>query len=260
MHFYPCTSQHFIFGLVTSLSPALQSKIGSFTEKCERPYSIEGYTYTACRKNVSIEMSAGEPIGTAGALLGYTLDFELQDLNTPVLAYINPRQTTEGEHSVCPIDYFETSIRDALRLRISVHGVRRVIEPVCGTVMQDLPNTAQGRWFFDGTMTAEAPHLALVHDIGDPTIGAFSIGTSFAGVAPMIGTFAPGPARVNRDFSQIHVDGNIYCYGVSFPKREIFIQLLSATQLKMQVFPVGTSCTTAPDTWSFDLRAVTFTR
>lgn len=58
--------------------------------------------------------------------------------------------------------------------------LRRIIAPTCGTIMQDIAGTAQGRWFFD-TSSGEDRHLALVHDNVDPRVGVFSVGTSLTG-------------------------------------------------------------------------------
>jgi hypothetical protein len=51
-------------------------------------------------------------------------------------------------------------------------------------------NTAQGRWYFDGT-TPEVHHLALVHDNADPTVGVISMGTSVPCVPVTTYPFVP---------------------------------------------------------------------
>ena len=63
----------------------------------------------------------------------------------------------------------------------------------CGRVMQDVPGTAQGCWFVEGTTSTypEDPHLALVWSNHDPLECVVSCGTSVAG----FGTSARSPWR-----------------------------------------------------------------
>jgi hypothetical protein len=48
-------------------------------------------------------------------------------------------------------------------------GVRRTAEPVCGQLMQDVPGSAQGRWYM-GSSDMDDRNLALVHDNVIPTL------------------------------------------------------------------------------------------
>src|SRR5206468_3329546 len=147
------------------------------------------------------------------------------DDQATALAYVDLSRiyTESGTHTVCPIDYFVTGVRDALRQKLAVNGNHRTIEPVCGTVMQDVANRAQGRWFFDAT-EHEDPHLALVHENWDPTIGAMSIGTSLPGTGATVLLFTPAQTgRVNLDFNLVGADGNIYCYQFTSASSRVFL-------------------------------------
>lgn len=260
LDFYPCTGQHFYFAHIASLAPALAAQLGALDASCNAPYMTGGYTFTQCRKTVSVALVAGDSIGTAGGPTEGALDLGLIDSDSAALAFVDPaRVSGTGLHAACPIDRFTSDVRDSLRLRLKVNGTPRTIAPVCGTVMQDVANTAQGRWYFDAT-AQEDHHLALVHQNWDPTIGAFSIGTQVPGTSAAVFNFTPSStSRVNRDFNLVTADGNIYCYELTNYSGHVFTQLLSSTQVKVEVFSSGATCGDST-TWAFTANAAAFAR
>jgi hypothetical protein len=150
------------------------------------------------------------------------------------------------------------AVRDALLQLVAVNGVHRTVAPICGTIMQDVANTAQGRWFFDATVQ-EDHHLALVHTSWNPTIGAFSIGTSLPGTPSTLLFFTPAVSgRMNLDFNRVTADGNIYCYQFTNSSSRIYIRLETATRLRIE-FAASGACGD-PAGWSFSAAAVTFDR
>lgn len=122
------------------------------------------------------------PLGTFPGL-----DYGGADRRVPELAFVNPtcsyggNQSFGENHTICPVDYFVPTVANAVRARLGRNGVMRAMPPVCGTLMQDVPNSAQGRWYFDNTVRDD-PHLALAHDNGDPRLGVISSGTSIPSV------------------------------------------------------------------------------
>jgi hypothetical protein len=259
LDFYPCTGQHFWFAHLGSLSASLSAKLGALDKSCNAPYSTGGFTYTQCRKDVKVDLAAGDTIGTAGGPTEGALDLGAIDDASPPLVFVDPARVTgeSGLHGVCPVDYFVADVRDSLRARFAVSGMTRTIAPVCGTIAQDIAGTAQGRWFFDAT-TQEDPHLALVHANWDPTIGAFSIGTSLPGTGPTVLLFTPATGgRVNRDFGGVTPDGNIYCYEFTNSSSRAFVQLTSTTQLTIAM--AGTGACGDSTTWAFGGGAVAAT-
>jgi len=89
----------------------------------------------------------------------------------------------------------------------------------------------------------EAFVLALVHSNFDPTLGAFSIGTTVPGLAGHAYCFRPQTsARVNLDFSRVTADGKVYSYDSTFglsgnpvsPAEIILIQLTGETSLRIE--------------------------
>ena len=256
LDFYACTSQHFYFAHFASLTSSLLSRLGSLSGSCNSPYSTGGYTYQQCRKDVSVDLAAGDSIGTAGGPTEGALDLGLIDADSPPLAYVDPgRQTGAGGlHAACPLDKFASPTKDSLFAHVD-----RTIPPLCGTVMQDVANTTQGRWFFDAT-AQEDHHLSLVHQNNDPTTGAFSIGTQLTGLGPTVVMFAPSTTgRINRDFNLVTADGKIYCYEASNWTGHLFTQLVSGSTLKIEAVPGVVTCGDST-VWTFSANAVSYAR
>ena len=97
---------------------------------------------------------------------------------------------------------------------------RRTIEPVCGTIAQDLWGKAQGHWFSPDMdpktgRGSEDTTLAMSYDVVDPSISAFSIGRALEnkGLPSNIYSFKPkSSGLIDRDFKDVEPDGNKYCY------------------------------------------------
>src|SRR6266545_391123 len=260
LDFYSCTNHHFYFAHLASLDATLATQIGALDGSCAAPYATGGFTYQQCRKYVSVDLGPGTPIGTAGGPTEGALDLGLIDGGSLPLAFVDPgRVNSNTLHAACPLDDFVADVRDSLRLRLAVNGNVRTAPPVCGTVMQDVANTAQGRWYFDAT-SQEDRHLALVHQNWDPTIGAFSIGTRVARISGAVLMFAPAATgRLNRDFNLVTADGKIYCYELTNSTGHAFTQLVSNTQVKIEFFDVGATCGDST-AWAFTASATTFNR
>ncbi|MFN8581258.1 MAG: hypothetical protein U0163_09820 [Gemmatimonadaceae bacterium] len=261
--FFPCADLRVYFAHVATLRPEFAATVGSMDVSCNAPYTTGGITVQQCYKNVTIPVVAGDTFATGGGG-----DFGAYDRRTAPLAFIN--QTRIGGdgpygqlHTVCPLDYFEPNVRVALEAKLGRWGLtqRRTIAPVCGTIMQDVPNTAQGRWFFDATQT-EDPHLALVHDNVDPTQAVFSVGTSVPGLSVGTYSFTPSPTAAghhNVDFGLVTADGAVYCYDTSFPTaRRVLVQLVTASRLRIEGAS-GATCGAGPS-WSMSSAAAEYSR
>ncbi len=259
--FYPCEELHAYFGHIQSLSSSLSAQVGSLTSDCET-YSTGGENFSSCGKTVSIDVTAGTLLGTAGKKGQLALDFGAYDSRITPHAFANPDRFSDNvnyPYAVCPIDYFSTSLKSDLEARFSSYtgATQRTTAPVCGEVEQDVSETAQGLWFFPNTdVYPEDPHLVLAHDNVTPSIAVFSVGTSLTGVDSGVYTFTPVDSDfINRDFSDVTVDGSRYCYETE--EGTIFmLQLASATVLHIQKLDQA-NCDNIPD---FDDSTATFER
>ncbi len=173
--FSSCKEFSFYFDHLESLSTDLQTiwdANGPATD-CQS-YTTGPSTLTTCSMSMKSYLTAGTYMGTAGNPAGiYGVDLGAHDSRvTPIVFANNARYGSSPDgmdrmHTVCPIDYFDTSMRDTLRTFFKAwDGTPRTAPPVCGTIDQDLASTVQGNWFEtpDSTFSPEDPNLALVHD------------------------------------------------------------------------------------------------
>ncbi|MCH8989907.1 MAG: hypothetical protein IIA92_14025 [Chloroflexi bacterium] len=147
------------------------------------------------------------------------LDLEEYDLEGPSLGYANPARLGSEFNLMlkitCPFNGFTAEVRERQLSRMGDYDLQpRTAEPRCGEVMQDIPGTAQGNWWYAGqtvVQTAWNRQLALVHDNVDPSLAAISIGGIVTGTGVWL--FRPeSSGRINRDFSDVTADGQTYCY------------------------------------------------
>ena len=159
---------------------------------------------------------AGEGIGQA------VFDFGTYDKRIPAHQFANPKRWEHREqmlHVVCALDYYNSPLKEQLKQRLgsAEQGVKRTIEPICGTVAQDVVGSAQGIWVNPGSgpIGPENNYLGLLHDNLDPRIPIFSVGELGAKVGLNYGTYTFTPASsglVNREFKDIKSDSKIYCF------------------------------------------------
>lgn len=260
MQFFPCADVMLYFYHMATVTPEILAQVGSFDVGCSPSYVTGGVTYQQCYKTVSIAVPAGTPLGT----MVNGVDLGGYDRRIPTLAYVDAARTVGGDgvfganHAICPLDYFVNSVADSMRALLGGRGQRRTVSPLCGQVMQDVAGTAQGRWFF-GSEQHDDPHLALVHDNVDATLGAFSVGSSIATLAAGVYTFTPLPSgRMNADFSRVTADGAVYCYQSAHWAKHILLRMTDIATLQIGAAAPG-SCGDA-STWTMTGISTQFAR
>ena len=254
--------------------PSLSEKImAEFTPPYT--YSVELNTgnqrFKVDLKDVNIAIEAGEIIGMVGNINGPSSEYDIvsfdmgcYDTRIAPLFFVNPYilfPTTL--YTVCPLDYFDAELSAILKSHLGYFGTKRTIEPICGTISQDVADTAQGIWYLKGTneqterVMSEDEHLALVHDNIDPSKGVFSVGNSFNNVQTGRYFFTPSHnGKVNRDFDEIISDGSTYCYEVE-EGFTFILQLTSNITLRIEK-QANNSCGSGP--WSFNTEYIDFER
>jgi hypothetical protein len=269
--FFACSDVRFYFGHVSTLAPTLESAIGTFDDTdCNPPYTTGGTTNTQCWKTVSIDVEAGDLLGSMGGATQGGMDFGAADRRVTPPPWANPDRFENFDddwgpgHVVCAADYFVPGIRNVLETMFGWDGRPRTGEPACGEYAQDVPGTAQGRWYFDDSLL-EDRHLALVHHMVDPSLGVFSVGTSIPSAAQGLYVFSPQTTgRVNLDFLHVTPGSGIHCYefqpgGVYYSLDQvIFIELTPDETLRIEGRP-GSACGD-PSDWAFTPEAVQFQR
>ncbi len=257
---------------VTSLSPEIEILLES-SQYDDYSYATGGKFYESRTYRVEIPIPAGTQIGTAGGREGQNaLDFGTIDTRQPEYEFANLeiwRAYSQMLHIVCPLDYYPTDMRDALEpyLGSPWENIARKEEPLCGTVAQDIPGTAQGIWLFGENLYPEDTHLALVHDNVDPTQPVISTGHSLEASGLAAGKYIfelQSAGYVNRDFKDVLPDGHLYCYEPRYhyqpdriPSTIILMQLIDDETLKVERIS-RSACGEGP--WEFGDSYTVFSR
>jgi hypothetical protein len=276
VYFEPCQDFEAYYIHILNLSDKLQAEFDkNFDEGSCRDENPGGVRYKFCSMDADVKLSAGELIGTTGREKQGNFDLGAYDrrLDTSeVRQYTKWKRFREDIYTtVCPLDYFTPDLKEKLYSLVGYGEERRTVEPICGTVKQDVWGTAQGVWFLSGAKVqergSEDKHAALVHDNFDPTKGVFSVGTSMekSGLSTGAFNFTPkSSGLVNRDFDQVKSDGQIYCYanesGSEFGNKAIVIilQLTDESTLRMEHLSAASSCGSGP--WQFSSNYTEFER
>jgi len=193
----------------------------------------------SCTKILLEKVEEGTLLGEVGLKQG-NFDYGLIDLRKE-LNFVNPaRHPTRTRFINCVYDYYKEGMQSTF-----FDLIKRNDENQCGTTMQDVPGTLKGTWFHETSPKEYVVDwdvfLAFVNDNEFPDIQVVSI----AGFVtdPSKFKFEPKTSGfVDREFSQVKADGNIYCYQAAdigkvnepIPSGKIIVQLTSNTQLKIE--------------------------
>lgn len=224
-----CKEFKVYFDHVKSFSPKIQEAYDKSRIKQCSEYSLSYQSpigkvdYKLCQKKVSVQLKAGDLIGTAGGGEGQkAFDFGAVDKRVAPKQFANPdrwKSRNQWAYAVCPLDYFPSNLADQLKAKLGGDtSTGRVTGIDCGEVVQDQIGTAMGVWVAPGTVEIEhdPPHLALAHGFVEPQTLAFSMGDSAqsAGLPKGLYTFTPttDETLVNRHFKNIKPDGQVYCF------------------------------------------------
>lgn len=212
----------------------ISSELAGFLDDCDEHVYANG-KYRHCRSNINqYFINSGDLIGRVGNEDQGNFDFGTYDFRVGNEA-ANPDRYYTGKLSiVCPFDFYEDSLKEEYYSKID-----RTIEPVCGVVMQDIPGTLHGNWFY-GSGDEWTDELAFVYDNHDPSKSVISIGGVFTDSGELI--FTPEDSGTkNRAFEQVS-DNEIYCYenddinrmGEDTPVGKILIQLVNSNKLNIE--------------------------
>ncbi len=194
--------------------------------------------YHYCWIDVNFGVKAGEFLGKVGNDEQGNFDFGAYDFRTR-LDYVNPSryeypglERSQSLSVTCPLELYD----DETKIKL-YEKVQRTTEPKCGIVAQDVKGTIQGNWFFEDTKSNLPSdwnkYLSFIHDNNDPSKSVISIGGIFTESGRWI--FVPDDSGlVNRKFSDVATDGNIYCYQDDFKAGRIIVKLVSETELKIE--------------------------
>ncbi len=200
-------------------------------EKLVKNVECEDYNQaesSACTKNLLQKVDAGTHLGKVGALQG-NFDFGLIDLSKE-LDYINiKRYPTRSRYVHCAYDYYQEDMQQTF-----FDLIKREDTPRCGVIEQDIAGTLQGNWFHE---TAEeeyvvdwSTYLAFVHDNNNPDLSVISIAGKITD-ATKFEFSAKDSGTIDREFSQVTANGDIYCYN---GEGKILVEMISDEQIQVE--------------------------
>jgi hypothetical protein len=256
LRFSPCRELEGYFHHVKRLSHAalLALAAGPF-DRCDEHSADNGEYQKSCTRHVGVDVAEGDVLGVVGGgPPSVNIDFGAYDTRIAPLGFANPARVSESPamprwdylRVVCPLDAFAPAPRGSLEALLGAWTGTlqpRRAEPRCGTVMQDVPGTAQGIWASAGFAGPwdNAHQLALVRDNFDPARLILATGGGPLGIHER--RFAPRDAGlVDRDFADVRfVAGNhpVHCYDVpstgASPGGRLLVALEAATILRAEV-------------------------
>lgn len=269
IYFAPCNNVSVYFHHLHALSSKLMSNLTPSGQQCTNG-TINSGQVRNCNKIVSIKVKTGELLGYVGGIpfaQGGTssLDMGVYDTRTPALVYANSsRYFSLQFHVACPINYYTQNMQNILLAKMGFGNITRTQPPVCGQNDYDVIGTAQGNWFQTNIPTSyvnEGLVISLARSNLIPSVGVFSTGISsnIPGLSGVTYYFNPvNTGLVNRNFSNVTANGNIYCYGslsnrwttggINSVSGIILLQLLNSNTLRIEYQNAG-GCGSGP--WSF---------
>lgn len=267
IQFKTCSQLTGIFGHVKTLSTQLAGGL-NFT-KCDT-YSTADETIESCSKDVSIQVKAGELLGTVGSSYQNSFDFGLYDARVTNF-FINPtRFSSNLIHTVCPYDNFESSLKSKLYQKIGNGAILSTEEPICGTVVVDVANTAQGVWVLQGTpVTTQSDESVYATLRPDPyfmqTKATLVFGLAELNPASPVTFETMANGRVNRPFNSVLKNGNLHCYtsNLTTSLNSYLISLSANNTLTVEFITHGAGnspCIQDPNSWSFSGTEVMYVR
>ena len=253
-----------VLGHVHSLSTEIFGDTSAFDQwTLMNEYSTGGETYRSRRKVCTIQVTAGEVLGTTGGNPHqYALDLGVYDRRHTHDNVANPNRWLKSRylHAVCPLSLYEEGpVLDRLNDLVDQDEVKGDSGAGSGT-LQDLPGTAQGCWFLSGVGETypEDPHLALVRSNIRPARAVLSVGNSIPNLDSAAYEFLPETSGLlNRDFGRIAPDGQIYGFQIDPFVGIIIVQMPDAETLWIEALG---GATTGRASWAFTAEKTTFER
>jgi len=230
--FSPCAEVTLNFLEIPSISPALAAGLAASTSvtTCSSFNNGGSEVGNGCVTNMQLPVRAGDILGS-----GVINDFgPLEDTRVNLTGFANPSRH-DLNRGFCPLDYFQTGV---LLPQYTSPGfslgapnytsILRSTTPACGTIVQDIPGTAQGDWYTQATANLdENAQMSLVHDSIFWSSAVFSVGPQNT-LSPSLpsgvekayflpktnpdGSFKVDSSSTDIDFSLVGNDGYTYCY------------------------------------------------
>lgn len=229
-----------VYGVVDhlkKLSPEVQKIVDA--RSCS--YTGNAATFKeGCPMLMLEPVKAGTPLGEVGGRQG-NLNFGIWDLRKTNY-FISPwRHGFLSLHSVCPFDYYPSPLKETLKAKLDGGS--------CGSVSKDVAGTLAGDWYIGDAVAMRPADWGKFLYFGPSNVFPDQSVISVSGIfvsQPTKWIFtALSSGTVNRKFSDVTADSNIYCYDNDGTHRHrdgekgivsgrMLVQLTSSTTLKIE--------------------------
>ena len=234
----PCEGLQVGYNHVRNISDKLRAAMDAVDPKWKacKNYTFEGgFTSYQCGYNVDILVKAGEQLATSPKM-----DLGLRNYNIQPLPFANLDRYEDDKYTLCPFDPFPDDMKEEYLKIMGDNGVFRTAEPRCGTIMLDIPGTAQGFWY--GSASGEvdlSQKIAVLAPMNyNPEVLGIGLGFAFP-TQGLLRFRLRTSGTINREFSKISPSSTIYCYyndgtGDCGAEWKILIQMTDETHLKIE--------------------------
>lgn len=252
----------------TELTEEFKEKIPKSPSDCK--YGLNKSGHGAIEGVCSYDIEEGIPV-KSGEHIGWTEVDERGVLLFEVWAADynkEPRKDVDWDyyndnryaHAICLFDLYSGELKEKYYSKfggflvnlepnstVRAFFARRTIEPICGQTNQDIVGTIQGLWFSKEKNMANLEDrgmaIGFIHNSVDPRRCDITIQGNI--MDPGVIEFIPlHSGKINREFSEVKADGNIYCYDVTgaWADRDaldkytgkILVQLIDDRHLKVE--------------------------
>lgn len=239
----------------TDISQPLKDEIVNQKGDCNDGPKKEGHVgpERQCFYSINYKVSSGDQIGYVQRAVrsdgNYDFQFEIwaANYNEPSPSNIDWSYYDDNRyaHIMCPFDLYTGSLKQQFYAKLG--GIdqkstkdektgkqmkntstfkQRTIEPICGTVNQNLVGTIQGMWFGEGwknrkdkNMSENIKQFSFLHWNVDPTYAEIgNAGEITGGESGQIQFIANHTGTIDREPSEVKADGQVYCYNYSVAK------------------------------------------
>ncbi|MCX6808779.1 MAG: hypothetical protein NTW50_03890 [Candidatus Berkelbacteria bacterium] len=239
------------FAGYTDVSQSIQDELAMKKDACKSGITKVGHDSAAEQQcdyaDLEIPVTSGELIGHTHrekqANGGYTIPFEIWTANynlpSPAQTDWSYYDDDRYAHNYCTFDLYSGDLKNQFDTKFGSYNIatiknsdgtmsdgapqftQRTVAPVCGKVDQDVVDTIQGMWFSHkpdqsdktGSVGATGQGISIIHNNIDPTYGEVSVGGEMNNSYTAVLVFPPAHSgTINREPSEIKVDGQIYCF------------------------------------------------
>jgi hypothetical protein len=254
-----CKGLRLTFANLTEASSILKNNWPKNDNGCKYDIKKVGHDYTEgqCYFHSNIKVKAGD-------LLGYTQNETKKDRTKGFAFEIwaanynkSPPKNIDWSfydddryaHIMCPFDLYAGSLKQQFYDKLGGIDEKnltrssfkpRTIEPICGTVNQNIVGTIQGMWFGEGwkkrddkNFVDDTRQFSFLHWNIDPTYAEIgNAGEITNGRADQVQFIAKHTGTIDREPSEVKADGKVYCY--NFLSGKVLTQLVDDRHLRLE--------------------------